>query len=267
MELYRIIKADSRAALRRYWGKSSVAAFVLMGAYLTVSLAEAVLMFVFSGSAEPEVSAFSLSKTPLSVLVILGGAYAALLVLMPALAVGYKGLHLDFASGGDAFVAYVFEMFSTAKRFFSCIWLYILLAFRLVWCTAVAILPGGALVFAATVLLSPASRQEYILQVCALCTGGILLILCLLLEFIFAQRWFLAPYYLAVGKSPAKAIALSVRGTKGFCTTLFRFKFSFFGWGLLTIFVLPVLWSLPYYSTACGIFAKYLIEKSTPDDN
>lgn len=263
MELHRIIKSDARAALRRCWGKSSAAAFIAVGAYLTVSLAEAVLLFVFSGSPEPSLSAFSLQKTPLSVLIIIGGAYAALLMLMPALTVGYKGLHLRFAAGEDAAVAEVFEIFSSAKRFFGSLWLGILLVFRLILCTAAAILPGGALIFAAASFISPNSRQEYILQVCAICIGCILLILCLLLEFIFAQRWFLAPYYLAEGKSPRQSLSLSVRGTRGLCGRLFRFKLSFVGWGLLGVFVLPLLWSLPYYSVACAIFAKYLMEKSS----
>ena len=58
-----------------------------------------------------------------------------------------------------------------------------------------------------------------------------------------------------------KAFALSVKATKGFCPDIIRFKISYFGWALLSVLILPLLWSLPYFSTANAIYAKYLMER------
>ena len=58
-----------------------------------------------------------------------------------------------------------------------------------------------------------------------------------------------------------KAFSLSVKATKGLCPNIIRFKISYFGWALLSVLVLPLFWSLPYYSTASAIYAKYLAER------
>ncbi len=261
MELHRIIKSDARRALRRYWAKSAVAVLVLFSAYIAVVLAESVLLFVFSGEESLKLDFLSLGNTSTETLVITGISAVLFCLLMPALIVGYKKLHLAFANGGEAAVAALFDSFSSPGAFFRAIVFALLLTVRRAVVFAAALLPGGALIYAAYRFIEPQTRTVYMLKLCAYCIGGILILLCLALALIFVQRWFAAPYYLAGGTGVHKAFALSVKATKGLCPAIIRFKISYFGWALLSVLVLPVLWSLPYYSTASAIYAKYLTER------
>lgn len=261
MELHRIIKADARRALRRYWAKSAVSAIVVFSAYLAIALAESMLLFVFSGKESPSLDIFSLSSTPIEVVVIIGCAALAFCLLMPALIIGYKKLHLVFAEGGEAAVFTLFDGFSTFGTFLKSIVFYFLMLLRRIAVIAVALVPGTALIYAAYTFIVPESRTVYILQLCAYCVGAVLILLCLAIGFIFMQRWFAAPYLLASGKGIHRAFSLSVKATKGLYTEIIRFKLSYIGWALLSVLILPLLWSLPYYSTASAIYAKYLTER------
>ncbi len=261
MELHRIIKSDARRALRRYWAKSVVAALTLFSAYIAIALAESVLLFVFSGEESLSTDFLSLGRTSTETLVITGISALVFCLLMPALIVGYKKLHLAFANGGEIAVATLFDSFSSLREFFRAIAFALLLTIRRSLVFAAALVPGGALIYAAYRFIEPQSRTVYMLELCAYCVGGILILLCLALALIFSQRWFAVPYYLAEGTGVHKAFVLSVKATKGFCPEIIRFKISYFGWGLLSVLILPLLWSLPYYSTANAIYAKYLMER------
>lgn len=261
MELHRIIKTDARKALHRYWAKSLVAATVVFSAYIAIALAESVLLFVFSGKESPTLDIFNLASTPVEVLAVLGAAALAFCLLMPALIIGYRKLHLVFAEGGDAVVFTLFDGFSTFGCFIKSIVFAFLLWLRRIVVTAAAFLPGAALIYAAYAFINPETRTESMLQLCAYCVGALLILLCLALGIIFMQRWFAAPYYLAAGKGIHKAFVLSAKAAKGLCPSIIRFKISYFGWALLSVLILPLLWTLPYYSTACAIYAKYLMER------
>ena len=87
------------------------------------------------------------------------------------------------------------------------------------------------------------------------------MILCTFLAFIFVQRWSLAVYYRALGNGVWKSFALSAKASKGFGTRIISFKFSFIGWGIFSLLVLPLIWTVPYYGISNAIFAKYLMER------
>ena len=261
MELHRIIKSDARRALSRYWAKSAVSAVIVFAAYLAIALAESVLLFVFSGEEAPAFDIFNLAETSTEALVITGISAFVFCLLMPALLIGYRKLHLAFANGGETAVATLFDSFSSFREFLRAIAFTLLLTIRRTLVFAAALVPGGALIYAAYRFIKPQSRTVYMLELCAYCVGGILILLCLALALIFVQRWFAAPYYLAGGTGVHKAFSLSVKATKGLCPNIIRFKISYFGWALLSVLVLPLFWSLPYYSTASAIYAKYLAER------
>ena len=261
MELHRIIKSDARRALSRYWAKSAVSAVIVFAAYLAIALAESVLLFVFSGEEAPAFDIFNLAETSTETLVITGISAFVFCLLMPALLIGYRKLHLAFANGGETAVATLFDSFSSFREFLRAIAFTLLLTIRRTLVFAAALVPGGALIYAAYRFIKPQSRTVYMLELCAYCVGGILILLCLALALIFVQRWFAASYYLAGGTGVHKAFSLSVKATKGLCPNIIRFKISYFGWALLSVLVLPLFWSLPYYSTASAIYAKYLAER------
>lgn len=261
MELHRIIKSDARRALRRYWAKSAVAALTVFSAYLAIILAESVLMFVFSDESDATLNFLNIGNTNIETLVINGIVAFAFVLLMPALIIGYKRLHLSFAEGRETAVATLFDCFASPREYFNAIGLTACLCVRGIFVTLLAAAPGGGLIYAAYRFIEPQNRTVYMLKLCAYCVGGILMLLCLALALIFMQRWFAAPYYLASGKGFSESFSLSVKATKGLCPQIIRFKISFFGWALLSGLILPMLWTLPYYSTAKAIYAKYLMQR------
>ena len=261
MELHRIIKSDARRALRRYLAKSAVAALTVFSAYLAIILAESVLMFVFSDESDATLNFLNLGNTNIETLVINGIVAFAFVLLMPALIIGYKRLHLSFAEGRETAVATLFDCFASPREYFNAIGLTACLCVRGIFVTLLAAAPGGGLIYAAYRFIEPQNRTVYMLKLCAYCVGGILMLLCLALALIFVQRWFAAPYFLASGKGLSESITLSRKATKGLCPEIIRFKISFFGWALLSGLILPMLWTLPYYSTAKAIYAKYLMQR------
>ena len=213
MELHRIIKSDARRALSRYWAKSAVSAVIVFAAYLAIALAESVLLFVFSGEEAPAFDIFNLAETSTEALVITGISAFVFCLLMPALLIGYRKLHLAFANGGEIAVATLFDSFSSFREFLRAIAFTLLLTIRRTLVFAAALVPGGALIYAAYLFIKPQNRTVYMLELCAYCIGGILILLCLALALIFVQRWFAAPYYLAGGTGVPKAFSLSVKAT------------------------------------------------------
>ncbi len=260
MELHRIIKSDARRALRGCWGKSVAAAMIIFGAYLSVALAESVFLFVFSEDAVA-LDFLALSNASLTAIIITGGAALAYFLLMPALALGFAKLHFAFAEGREESVSAVFDMFSSFKSFVKSIVFTVAFSLRHAFCAAVALVPGGVLFYLAENYIVPENRTVHLLKISACCVGIALMLLCLALAFIYAQRWHAASYYFVSGRKVHESFKLSVRATKGMRVHIASFKVSFVGWWLLNLLVLPVLWFVPYYSVSSAIYAKYLISK------
>lgn len=263
MELHRIIKSDAKKALRRYWGRSVVAALIVFAAYLAIALSESILLFVFSGEESVSAKIFDLASTTPEVLVILGCTALAFCLLMPGLLLGFKKLHLGFAKNAETAVYTLFDCFSSLREFFRSFFFSLMLSLRCAAVTLLSLVPGTALIYAAHTYIQPQNRTVYMLKVCAYCVGALVGLLCLAMGLIFMQRWFAAPYYLVSGRGIHKSFTLSVKATRRMTSEIIRFKLSYFGWALLSIFVFPILWSLPYYSIAEAIYAEYLIERQS----
>lgn len=83
----------------------------------------------------------------------------------------------------------------------------------------------------------------------------------LFLSLWLALRFFLAPYLLANDDSlsPAQALRLSFQVMHKRTGRLLGFFFSFIGWGLLCVLILPVMYVFPLFWISTGIYARYLI--------
>lgn len=259
MELHRMIKSDARRALRSCWGKSIAALMVLFLAYLAVTVAESVFLFVFDEGAS--VSIFSVSNASLNAVVITAVTTAVFFILMPALRLGYIKLHFAFAEGKEESVSAVFDIFSSFKSFVKSIIFTVALSLRYIFCTALVLVPGSVLFYLAETYIPSQNKTIHLLKISACCIGIALMMLCLALAFIYSQRWFAARYYFVSGRKIHESFRLSVKATKGLRTEVAGFKFSFVGWAVLNVFMLPIFWSLPYYSVSCAIYAKYLMAK------
>ena len=93
------------------------------------------------------------------------------------------------------------------------------------------------------------------LGACLLFLGGVT-------AWILTRRYVLAPYFIALDDSLSarRALKKSVQTTRGFKTGLAWFQFSFAGWWLLGILVLPLFYVIPYYWGSTALYARTVME-------
>ncbi len=260
MELFRIIKKDAKAAMRFCGGRTLACIFTVLLAYLVINLTESLLLFVFYGGGDL-LDFYSLSATAPLALIITAICSLLYFSVIPALCLGSKKLLCAFANGEDESLSIMFDTFSSFKSFVGSAVFGIMQFLRHCLTFAFCLVPGSALIYVAVKYTPLGSATLDILKIAACCVGIGLLLLCSALGLIFVQRWSLAPYYRAKGEKIHRSFALSVKTTKGLCTNIIAFKFSFLGWGILSLLVLPLLWTLPYYLLSKAIYAKYLMER------
>ena len=261
MELFRMIKSDAKRAMRFCGGRTVAAMAAVLLAYFAVNLTESVLLVIFCGEKAFCSDLVSLAKSFPAVVPILAGTTALWFILIPALLIGYKKLHLSFAEGNDESISLIFERFSSFKKYIGSFFFGIGYAVRIFLSLAIAVLPGGAFLWFAETYIPEGSRTLSILKISACGIAVTIMILCISLALIFIQRWSLAVYYYAEGAGIRKSFALSVKATKGNHARILNFKFSFAVWGVVSLLILPLIWTVPYYGISNAIFAKYLMER------
>lgn len=261
MELFRIIKNDAKRAMRFCGGRSIASVMIIALSYLAINLTETVLLMIFCGMDALYYETFDLFFLYPETVYITLGALVVWLFLIPALLLGHTKLFLSFAEGKDESLSLLFDMFSTFKKFIGSAFFAIGYSIRYIIVLAVATLPGGAFIWFAANYIPSGNRTADLLKIAACCIGIAIIILCVFLSIIFVQRWSLAPYYRASGNGIHKSFVLSAKATKGLYTYIISFKISFIGWGLLSLLVIPLIWTAPYYGLANAIFAKYLMER------
>ena len=256
-----MIKGDARRAMHFCGGRAVASLMIISLAHLSVSLTETLLLFLFFGSESLYYDFYSFYNRSPEVIAITAVAAVLWFLFIPALLLGYTKLHLSFAEGNDESISVLFEMFSSFKKFIGSAVFFVVFAARYIFVFGVALLPGGAFFWFAQNYINPASRTIEILKTIAVSISVIITVLCVFLAIIFVQRWSLAAFYRISGNGIFKSFSLSAKATKGLYTRIIGFKCSFLGWGILSFFVLPLLWAIPYYSISNAIFSKYLMEK------
>ncbi|MBQ3531327.1 MAG: DUF975 family protein [Oscillospiraceae bacterium] len=261
MELFRIIKSDARRAMRFCGGRTVASVIIVALAFLAISLTESVLLTVFCGSEVFASDILSLAGTFPEAVFIISCSAVVWIFVIPALLLGFAKLHFSFAEGKDESIQTLFDSFSSFKKFIGSAIFAVVFIIRYAFVFLLAILPGGAFFWFFETYIPEGNRTVEILKISAFFIAAAVIVLCVFLAFIFIQRWSLAPYYRVLGNGIQKSFSLSAKASKGLCTNIISFKFSFIGWALLSFFVLPLLWTVPYYSLANAIHAKYLMEK------
>ncbi len=261
MELFRIIKSDARRAMRFCGGRAVASAIIVLLACLSINLAETALFLVFSGGENNFSDFIGFYKNSPENIAITAGAAFVWLIVIPSLVLGYIKLHISFAEGNDESISVLFDMFSSFKKFIGSVFFAIGFLVRYLFVFSLAILPGGAFLWFSEKYIPDSGRTASIIKIAACCLAISIIILCVFLAVIFVQRWSLAAYYRVSGTGVFKSFSLSAKATKGLCTRIIGFKCSFIVWGILSFFILPLFWSVPYYNLSVAIFSKYLMER------
>ena len=91
--------------------------------------------------------------------------------------------------------------------------------------------------------------------------GNALTILGVFLSFILLLRYFAAPILMINDPSitPHEALDLSMVITKNANGKTFSFVVSFVGWILLSLFYIPIIFTLPYFLVSYAVYCRFLI--------
>ncbi|MBQ3049447.1 MAG: DUF975 family protein [Oscillospiraceae bacterium] len=169
-------------------------------------------------------------------------------------------------------VGEVFELFAKAKYYFGAIWLKTLIFIRsLLWMLLFS-LPALALMavhFYLTGAFAEGLSLNFIYDEKALylIPAFSLLVLSLFICSVFLLRYFAAPYIWSGAKgnaehsiSASKAIKLSVNTMKGRKLKFIGNVISFFGWGVLSLSIFPLLYTVPYFNMFLAAFVHESLE-------
>jgi len=169
-------------------------------------------------------------------------------------------------------VGEVFELFAKAKYYFGAIWLKTLIFIRsLLWMLLFS-LPALALMavhFYLTGAFAEGLSLNFIYDEKALylIPAFSLLVLSLFICSVFLLRYFAAPYIWAGERGSSenpitisKAIKLSIKAMSGRKLKLIGSAISFFGWGVLSLFMFPLLYTVPYFNMFLAAFVHESLE-------
>lgn len=271
-----IAKRAARDSLKNNWGKAVTVFMSVCAVWLLIALAEQIVRLLIN--VPPTATSLSdtgeeiiITNTSIySTLMTAAGALFFLVFLMP-LTLGQYFWHYSNSKGSDSRVSSVFSPFSSFKNLAKSLWYFINISFRRLLWFFVFFFPASVLLTLIKTLLSEVETQysKYLILGFDLLTAA-LLILSLTLYTIFSMCYFLAPYLLVSDPtlSVNKAIRISTMMMRSRKVEAFWFVLSFFGWFLLCIFVLPLLYVFPFYANARAHYARHIVENSyTPVKN
>lgn len=265
------IRRNARAMLRQNWGKAVALTVAVTAVVLLISLAESALaallgihglptmLYTYRGS----LSALFPGRVLPSLLLSAGLWLLEAALLYPLLlGISEWFFHLTYGGREDN-MRDIFRHFRTGRDFGRAVWLYLNMSVRSSLYMALALLPGGAMIASSMIFTrgNPSSLDR-IMAIMGLAIGVCLVALGLITGFIFTRRYQLAPYLIADNDSltAGQALQLSVRATKGFKTGFAWFQFSFVGWVLLSVLMLPLFYTVPYFWGSNALYARTLME-------
>ena len=273
MSFFKAIKTDSKKALRSNRTKSCAIAFLYLAVhFLFFSLYK--LLFELLGIPHYffyfnplDSSSFLPSFSPSYIFFFIGYLLVNLLAVIP-LYLGIKKWFFFLGGGSSKSITSVFYFFSSFKAYIKSMGLFLNVAIRkLFWSSIFIFIPYLAseyLIFSISktnpLIFSGASGKVMLFSLIAL--KFIIVIIGSAIAFYLFSAYFCAPYYMARdGLSSFKAINLSKKAVKGEKFEIFKFKLSFILYDALRIFVLPIIYVLPYKETSFSLYARFLMEK------
>lgn len=247
------IKAEARLSLKDKWPKALGIGALALSSFCLIYVFFSMLYLMFSGA--------------------LGSTWGMVLSLIPAffiwqffcvpLLYGVLRWFWFTASGEDIPVNEIFFYFSRTREYIRSISLGFRIFCRIVGILFVCFLPSGII----SVLCRPAlydmlnfAMPFFVSSLWSL--GNVLTLFGTILSTILLLRYFAAPILMINDNniSPQEALHLSSIISKQVNGKTFGFLLSFFGWAILSLLVIPLLYILPFFMASYAIYCKYIIE-------
>ena len=269
MEFHRQIKKNARASLKGSWGPAVAVFLTIIGVYLLISALEQALYILLGMSGFKDVlntpDFFFDDELNVDFWAVVCTGFSSLLLFLlgSPLAAGCARWYFSLSEGSPLGFEGLFFSFTSGKHYSRSLGAAFLISIRSALWGMLFLFPPVCLAaffqWAGTFDTLPVSRMLIDLGATA---SWILFSIAIFALFIFLQRYFLVYYLLADRpQTPLlRIMSTSVKMMKHHKWEAFSLKFSFIGWQLLAILVLPMLYVTPFYYASMAIYARYVIE-------
>lgn len=266
------IKSKAKESLKSRWPAAVAISAVLLSMWLLDIILEYILMSVFRVDAVWTV----IDPTTLphysivaSICITVFSAVYGLFLVVPFF-MGVLRWFWKISNGEEAGLQTVFYYFSSARLFFKTVFLAFLLF--------LSVILGALFCFVPFIMISLLTKPEFYALFGAgmpIWTSGLFSLaqtfeiagLFLFICWIARYSLFFVPLFENEQMSAVKIISESVKLTKGKLIRMVGFAFSFVGWLLLCVFLLPALFVIPFALSSLIEYAKeeQKFKKQAPD--
>lgn len=193
-----------------------------------------------------------------AMLLLAGGLFLSFLFKTP-LFQGNISWYYDLVSGEISPLKKAFFGYASLKAWLKILAVYFLLFVKVTLWNILFLLPAVMVYFSYCILVAFQAAAWQCLLLFILSVG--LALIGLIVSLIVCYRYFLVPYILADDPCVHIKIAFksSVRIMKGKKSELFSLDVSFLPYYFLSVFIVPMLWTLPYINTTKALYAKKYI--------
>ncbi|HCC35839.1 MAG TPA: hypothetical protein DEQ02_09525 [Ruminococcaceae bacterium] len=177
------------------------------------------------------------------------------IIVRAPISLGIKRYFWGVTAGGPETAGTAFDFFASFKMYFRAVRMELYIFARILLRAIILLIPGTALIWLS------AYAGDY--QVLALLFGYLAYIGAAAVMIPEALKYYMAGYILANDDeiSPSGAIKKSIKMTKGTKGSYFILMLSFIGWWLLCIFILPMMYVMPYTGAANAHYAHYVMRE------
>ena len=273
MSMKQTVKNNAKNAMRTKYGRSIVMIMLLMGINILFYLMDAIItqamrMPVFD-NVEAGITPSLIQNINLSTPLIVGNIVIVIsyFLVMAPLYYGASGWFYRVIGGQNCEIASAFNFFESAKLMLKSWGTGLNLLIRKIFYLALFSLPGAAIAavgeYYKVLSLGDSDHRRYVLAISIKGLGLCLLVVAFICAFIYFKKYSVVKYLLNEDKNIkiGQAIRLSSKITKEQKAKIAAFDFSFIGWFILCVLIIPVLYVSPYYMTSKALYSKVLIER------
>lgn len=255
---YRYIKKQSHQALKNNWfcAAKIILTFILI--FILPYAFEVLLLLLLGrfGIINLSGAAFT-SPNPIMLAVTLIRIIVTIIIATPL----YFGILLwywELAKGNRHEFYECFGFFTNRKLFFRVIWLKLSVGIRVVASYLIALIPISISMFLFEMIRAHTSKSDIFLLL--LICSTVLSIVTIISISIFCMRYLLVDFiYIANPDMPIREIIRQSKSTmSGRKANSLCFILSFSFWFLMCIFILPIIYVLPYFTTSLSSYTRKL---------
>ncbi len=272
MNLRQQVKYNAKNAMRNHYGKAVAILLILFAVGMIFFLFNALFIRILNMQSFSRMFLYRITFFGQTAIVNIAepivcavSAVFAFIAITP-LMLGVTRWYYHLTDGKADEVSSIFDYYVSGRMFFRSLWFAFHMGVRRVFWYLLFMLPGCALfsVSAWMYWYFDINNENVVMMGMVLfMLAAFITVVMALLCTIFSLRYYLADMIVVSDDkiSTFQAVRQSVRYMKGNRVDIFIFGLSFLPWILLCVFIVPIVFVVPYIKTSSIIYARYLYEK------